>query len=131
MDTCIKAGVSGFLVSVVINLLSPIYLDLIPSFLVAILVTYIFNLRTFKEGLVAAFMTYIFTDGILNTIALATYYVANETYPSFTVNVWIMLSPVVSAVTAVIAAYVGVQFAQKMKPTQELPPVIPPQAPPA
>jgi hypothetical protein len=130
MDQSIKAGVYGFLLAVVINLFLPIYLDFIPSFLVAILVVYIFRLGALKDGLVAAFMTYIFTDGILGTIVLAMSYFANEPYPSFNVDVWIMLSPVVQAVTAVIAGYIGARLAQKRKPAQELPAPIPPQLPP-
>lgn len=130
MDRSIKAGVSGFLLAVVINLFSPVYLYFIPSFLVAILVIYIFRLGTLKDGLVAAFMTYIFTDGILGTIVLAMSYFANEPYPSFDVDVWTMLSPIVSAVTAVIAGYIGVRLAQKRKSARELPPSPPPQLPP-
>ena len=130
MDQSIKAGVYGFLLAVVINLFSPIYLDFIPSFLVAILVIYIFRLGALKDGLVAAFMTYIFNDGILNTMGLASYYFANESIPSFNVDVWTMLSPIVSAVTAVIAGYIGVRLAQKRKPARELPAPIPPQLPP-
>ena len=130
MDRSIKAGVSGFLLAVVINLLSPVYLYFIPSFLVAILVIYVFRLGTLKEGLVAAFMTYIFCDGILNTLGSTTYYFANESIPSFDVDVWTMLSPIVSAVTAVIAGYIGVRLAQKRKPARELPPSLPPQLPP-
>jgi uncharacterized membrane protein len=130
MDQSIKAGVYGFLLAVVINLFSPIYLDFVPSFLVAVLVIYIFRLGALKDGLVAAFMTYIFTDGILGTIVLATSYFANEPYPSFNIDVWIMLSPVVQAVTAVIAGYIGVRLAQKRKPAQELPLSPPPQLPP-
>jgi len=131
MDPSIKAGVSGFLLAIVINLLSPVYLDLVPSFLVAILVIYIFRLGTLKDGLVAAFMTYIFTDGILSTIGLAMSYFANEPYPSFNVDIWTMLSPMVSAATAVIAGYIGIQLAQKGRRPQELPPLIPPQSSPA
>jgi hypothetical protein len=130
MDRSIKAGVSGFLLAVVINLFSPIYLDFVPSFLVAILAIYIFRLGALKDGLVAAFMTYIFSNGILGTIVLATSYFANEPYPSFNVDVWTMFSPIVSAVTAVIAGYIGVWLAQKRKPAQELPLSPPPQLPP-
>ena len=130
MDRSIKAGVSGFLLAVVINLFSPIYLDFVPSFLVAILAIYIFRLGTLKDGLVAAFMTYIFSDGILGTISLAMLYLANEPYPSFNVDVWTMFSPIVSAVTAVIAGYIGVRLAQKRKPARELPLSPPPQLPP-
>ena len=130
MDRSIKAGVSGFLLAVVINLFSPIYLDFVASFLVAILAIYIFRLGTLKDGLVAAFMTYILSDGILGTISLAMLYLANEPYPSFNVDVWTMFSPIVSAVTAVIAGYIGVRLAQKRKPARELPLSPPPQLPP-
>lgn len=130
MDRSIKAGVYGFLLAVVINLFSPIYLDFIPSFLVAILAIYIFRLGALKDGLVAAFMTYIFTDGILGTIALATYHFANQPYGPFNIDVWTMFSPIVSAVTAVIAGYIGVWLAQKRKPARELPLSLPPQLPP-
>jgi hypothetical protein len=132
MDRSIKAGVYGFLLAVVINLFLPVslpmYLSFVPSFLVAILAIYVFRLETLKDGLVAAFMTYIFTDGILDTIGLAIWY--NKLYPSFNVDVLTMLSPIVSAVTAVIAGYIGIRLAQKRKPAQELPPPPPPQLPP-
>jgi uncharacterized membrane protein YdcZ (DUF606 family) len=130
MDRSIKAGVCGFLLAVVINLFSPIYLDFVPSFLVAILAIYIFRLGALKDGLVTAFMTYIFTDGILGTIVLATSYFANQPYGPFNIDVWTMFSPIVSAVTAVIAGYIGVWLAQKRKPAQELPLSPPPQLPP-
>jgi hypothetical protein len=131
VDPSIKAGVSGFLLAVVINLFSPVYLDFVPSFLAAILVIYIFRLGTLKDGLVAAFMTYIFTEGILGTIDLATLYFTNETYPSFNVDIWTMLSPIASAVTAVIAGYIGIRLAQKKKTARELLPAMLSQSPPA
>jgi hypothetical protein len=130
MDRSIKSGVFGFLLAVIINLISPIYLDFIPSFLVAILAIYIYRLGALKDGLVAAFMTYVFNDGILGTMSLATYYFANEPYPSFNIDVWTLFSPIVSAVTAVIAGYIGVWLTQKRKPAQELPLSPTPQSPP-
>jgi hypothetical protein len=130
MDRSIKAGVYGFLLSIIINLFSPIYLYFIPSFFAAILVIYIFRLEALKDGLVAAFMTYIFSDGILSTIVLATWYLANKPYPSFNVDIWTMLSPIVSAVTALITGYIGVWLVQKMKPARELPPTSPQPLPP-
>jgi len=130
MDRSIKAGVSGFLLSIIINLFSPIYLYFIPSFLAAIFAIYIFRLEALRDGLVAAFMTYIFSDGILGTITLAMLYSANEPYPSFDIDIWIMFSPIVSAVTAVIAGYIGVWLVQKMKPARELPPPPPQPLPP-
>jgi hypothetical protein len=129
MDRSITAGVSGFLLAIVINLFSPIYLYFVPSFLAAIFVIYIFRLGTFKDGLVAAFITYIFNEGILDTMGLATLYLASESY-TLSIDVWIVFSPIVSSITALMAGYVGVWLSQKRKPAQELPPPIPPQSPP-
>jgi hypothetical protein len=136
MDQSIKAGVYGFVLAIIINLLLaslltlPNILSFIPSFVAAIFTIYISRLETLKDGLVAAFMTYIFNDGILVTVSLATFYFANEPYPSYNIDVWTMLSPIVQAVSAVIAGYIGVRIAQKMKPARELPPSPPPQLPP-
>ena len=105
--------------AVIITIFSPVYLYFIPAFLAAILAIYISGLRTFKDGLLAAFMTYIFSDGILGTIALTLYYLANEPYPAINIDIWIILSPIVSAVTAAIAGYIGVWLVQKTKPAPE------------
>jgi len=131
MNPSIKAGISGFLVAIVINLFSPVYLDFVPSFLAAILVIFVYGLDTFRDGLVAAFMTYIFNEGILGTISLAILYSSNEPYPSINIDIWTMLSPIVSAITAVIAGYIGVWLALKKKPPRELLPLISQQSPPA
>lgn len=127
MDRSIKAGIFGFLLVIIVNLFSPVYLDFAPSFLIALLAIYIFRLETLKDGLVAAFMTYIFSDGILETIAVASYYFASPRVSNVTVNidVWTMVSPIVSAATAVIAGYVGVWLARKRKPAPEPPQSIP------
>jgi hypothetical protein len=129
MDQSIKAGVYGFLLAIIINLFSPIYLYFVPSFLAAIFVIYIFRLGTLKDGLVAAFITYIFSEGILDTISLATLYLTSEPY-TLSVDIWIVFSPIVSSITALIAGYAGVWLAQKRTPAQEFPPPIPPQSPP-
>jgi hypothetical protein len=130
MDRCISAGIFGFLLAVTINLFSPVYLYFVPSFLASIIAIYAFRLETLREGLVASFMAYIFNDGILGTISLATFYFANEQYPAFTVDVWTMISPIVSAVSAMVVAYLGMLFAQARKPAQELPPIVQSQVPP-
>jgi len=124
MDQSIRAGIIGFSLAIIINLFSPIYLDFIPSFLAAILVIYFFRLGALRDGLVAAFMTYILSNGILGTISLAILYFSNEPYPSFDVDVWTMLSPIVSAVTAVIAGYIGVWLSRKRKPLEEPPQLV-------
>jgi hypothetical protein len=130
MDKSITAGISGFIVAIIINILSPAPLYFVPSFLAAILVIYFFKVETLKEGLVTAFMTYIFNDAILGTATLATFYISNEVYPSFNVDVWIMLSPIVSAISALIAGYIGVLFVKATKPSRALPPIPQSQVPP-
>jgi hypothetical protein len=131
MDSSIKAGIYGFLVAFVVNLFSPVDLYFAPSFLAAILVVYIFRLGTLKEGLVAALMTYVFTDGLLSTISLAALYSENKPYPSFNIDVWTMFYPLVWAVTAIIATYIGVWLGQRRKPPPGLPSATSPQLLPA
>jgi len=75
-------------------------------------------------------LTAFFNEGILGTIDLATLYLANEPYPSFNIDIWMVFSPIVTALTAVIAGYVGVWLVQKMEPARELPPSLPPPLPP-
>lgn len=130
MDQSIKAGVFGFSLVVIIDfLLSPIYLDFVLPFLVAILAVYVFRLETFKDGLVASFMTYILSDGILSTIGLATFYSANKLY-TLSVDLWTVFSPIVTSITALIAGYIGVLLVQKTRRSRELPAPLPPQLPP-
>ena len=114
LNQSIKVGVYGVLLAVIINLFSPIYLYFIPSFLAAILVVYIFKLGILKDGLVAVFTTYIFSDAILNTIGLASLYLANGTY-NWSVDISAVFFPIINAVTALIAAYIGVWLVQKMR----------------
>jgi hypothetical protein len=124
MDSSLKAGIYGFILAFAVNVTSPVNLYFLPSFLAALLVTYFFRLSTLKDGLVAAFITYIFNDGVLNTLGYASFYFTNEQISAFTVDVWTMLFPIVSAASAVVAAYVGVWLANKRKPTSVLPSLV-------
>jgi len=132
MDRSIQAGVSGFVLAVIISLFLPIPYDIlafIPSFVAAIIVIYMFRLAALKDGFVAAFMTYFFSQGILTAIGLAVYYAANETY-ELTPDIGTVFSPAVTLISAVIAGYLGVALVQRMKPTREQPPSMPPPLPP-
>jgi len=132
MDRSISAGITGFILAVIITIFLPVpsFLSFVPSFLAAIFAIYIFRLGVLKDGLVAAFMTYIFNVGILNTIDFATLYVEDEPYPSFQIDLGILFSPLLYSITALIAGYVGVWLVQRMKPARELPPSLPPPLPP-
>jgi len=128
MDRCIRAGIYGALISLLCGLFfSDLYF--IPSFLATILVIYVSRLLTLREGLVTSLMTYFFSDGFLTTIAAAIYFGTNEPYV-LTIDIWVVILPLVSTFSAIIAAYVGVRLAQKVKPVQELPPSLPPPLPP-
>jgi uncharacterized membrane protein YfcA len=74
-------------------------------------------------------MTYLFNEAVLNAIIAATYYLTEEPY-TLTVDIWIVLSPIVTSISALIAGYVGVLLVQKMKPAKELAPSLPQQLPP-
>jgi hypothetical protein len=120
-DKTIKAGVSGFILAIIINLLlSSVYLYFLPSFLAAIIAVYFFRLENLKDGLVVAFMTYIFNDAVLATAELAWLYSENKPY-SISVDIYTVFSPIINAVTALIAGYVAVRLVRRMKPSRELP----------
>jgi hypothetical protein len=129
MDRCIIAGIYGALLSLFINLFSPVYLYFLPSFLAAIFAIYTSRLRTSREGLVASLMTFLFGDALSNTLVAATYYLTNEPY-MLTIDIWVVLSPILSALFAVLAGYVGVRLVGRTKPTREMPPSLPPPLPP-
>lgn len=132
MDRSIRAGISGALLAIIIEVFLPVslgFFSFLPSFFAAILIIFISRLETLKDGLVASFMTYIFDQGVVGTVGLATYYVVNEPY-TLTVDILLIFSPIVTSVTALIAGYVGVHLARKTKPTHELQPSLPPPIPP-
>jgi hypothetical protein len=129
MDRCIRAGIYGALIAFSLSVVSPVYLYFFPSFLAAIFAIYVSRLVTLREGLVASFMTYVFSEGIMNVIVAATFYMTSEPY-TLIIDIWIVLSPLASAFSALIAGYVGVWIVQKIKPARELPPSLPPPLPP-
>jgi len=129
MDKCIRAGVFGILLVVFVDVFSPVNLDFVLPFLVAILAIYIYRLADLKDGLVAAFMTYLISDGILSTVELATLYLEKQPY-TLTVGIWIVFDPIVTAITALIAGYIGVWLVKKTMRTRESPQPLPAPLPP-
>jgi len=137
MDRSVRAGISGALLAMVIELFLPVdlgFFDFLPSFFAAILIIFIFRFEALKDALIASFMTYIFDQGVVNTIGLAIFYVenvANEQYV-FTVDILLVFSPIVTSISALIAGYIGVRLVKKMKPAHELlqQPSLPPPLPP-
>jgi len=134
MDRSIRAGISGALLAIVIELFLPVdlgFFDFLPSFFAAVLIIFTFRLEALRDGFVAAFMTYIFDQGVVGTLVLATYYIANEPY-TLTVDILLVFSPIVTSISALIAGYAGVRLVKRMKPAHELQqqPPLPPPLPP-
>jgi hypothetical protein len=127
VDKGIKAGAFGTVLAVVVNIFLPVDLDFVPSFIVAIFVVYVFRLETLKDGLVATFMIYIFNEGILNTVGLALLYFSNEPYPMITIDSWLILSPIIAAISTLVAGYIGIWLAKTRKPSPESLQPIPPE----
>jgi hypothetical protein len=122
MDRSINAGIIGIVLAVFLSFSIPVGppLDFLPSFVIVIFVIYVFRLLTLKDGLVASFMTYLFNIAIVSTVSYASYY--NGQFPAFTVNVSSLLDPLIYAVSAIVAAYIGVYLARKRAaPPQKTP----------
>lgn len=134
MDRSIRAGIFGFILVIIVNFFLPpapsfvnFLLNFIPQFLISLFVIYTFRLRTFKDGLVAALMTYALSYGVLQTLEAALLYGQNKIQQSFTIDAGVIASPIIWAGTAVLAAYLGVWIAgmRQPPPRQEQQPTIP------
>ena len=128
MDLAIKAGIFGFIIAVVINISLPVDLYFLPQFVASMIAIYMFDLRTTKDGLLAAFMTYLFSIGILGSVSLALYLFSNEPV-NLTVDAWMVLNQIVTPLTALPAALAGVWLAKTRRPTARTPPPPPPIPP--
>jgi hypothetical protein len=128
MDQTIKAGISGLIIAVVITVLSPINLDFVPQLVAAIIAIYVFDLRTYKDGILAAVMTYLFSIGILGSVSLGILYASNQPI-DFTIDVWSIIDQTFTPLTSLVAAYVGVWLAKMRRPMATPPPPPPPVQP--
>jgi hypothetical protein len=128
MDQAIKAGISGFVIAVIISVISPVDLDFMPELLASVIAIYIFGLKTFKDGLLVALITYLFSLGVLGSITLAIYFIPNEPF-NLTLNAWMVLDQIVTPLSALFAAFIGVWLAKsrRLPEAQPRPPApIPP-----
>ena len=129
MDTSIRAGIFGFILVIIVDLFLPVPSDLsfLPPFLIAILVIYTFRLRTLKDGLIAAFMTYMLSYGIIETLSYAVLYSQNNIKQSFTIDAGVIALPIIWASTAILAGYLGAWIARTRQPppSREQQPTIP------
>lgn len=128
MDQTIKAGISGVIIAVVINSLSPDYLYFLPQFIASIIAIYIYGIKTFKDGLLATFTTYLFTEWVVGVIVVAGLFATNEPY-NLTVDTSVLFDQISTTLTALLAGPIGVMLAKK-RPEKTTPPPPPPALPP-
>jgi len=62
---------------------------------------------------------------VKSTATLAVSYFSNQPYPSFTVDVWTIMSPVVTVGSALVAAYLGLWLSHQRSPSQNKLPNVP------
>jgi len=128
MDQAIKAGFSGFIIATIIIFFLPVDLYFLPEFVASIVAIYVFGLKAIKDGLLAAFTTYIFTEWIVGSVALAIFFVSNEPI-NLTVDIGLVLNQIVTPLTALLAGLVGLWLARTKQPAVTMPPPPPPIPP--
>jgi len=124
MDQAIKAGISGLIIALFITILSPAYLYFLPQLVASIITIYLFDLKTTKDGLLATFITYLFTLGVLDSLSAVAYFVSNEPV-NFTVDIWIILDQILTPLSSLPAALAGVWLAKKRPRVTTPPPPAP------
>lgn len=128
MERSIRAGILGLAISVLITAFVPANLYFLPSFIASLIAIYLTRLTSFRDGLLAALMTYFFTSAVNDTIVAAFYYSSNEVY-TLTIDLSIVVFPAMNIVSALLAAYLGARLGQRAKPAPELPPPLKPLPP--
>lgn len=133
MEPVLKAGIAGVAIAFVITLFfAQENLYFIPSFVASIVVIYLFELKATKDAVLAAFITYIFTDWIFNGIPILLS--MNETFTfTFTVDAWMVIGQLFAPITALLAGLCGAEMAKTRRrttPTLQPPPPPPPQPQP-
>lgn len=108
-------GLVGAFLSVMISSFTStanINMYFIPSFVSSIFIIYIYKVNDFREALIAAFMVYLFADGILGTLVLGQYYWMHEEI-GFTPEFLDVLLYPFTAISAFVAAYIGIRLRPK------------------
>lgn len=116
METYLKAGIYGVIVTCVLNLLiSGVGLvpPFLPAFIAVIAIIVVFKMDGIKEALVVALMAYFFSDAFLGAFIYGLLYFEHFMEPvqvtiQFSIISLINLS--LTPITAIVAAYLGTYF---------------------
>lgn len=127
MDPVIKAGICGFVITVIIIFFSPVYLYFFPSFVASIIAIYFFELKATKDGVLAALIIYIFPEWILGAVNLLGNLISNEPINyTYTVDLWMFLSQIFIPLTALLAGLIGSSLAETRRVREYVPVPVPP-----
>jgi len=125
----VSVGIFGAFISAMIFILSPqrVNLYFFPSFASAVFIIYIYRVREIKDALIIAFTVYLFTNGIMGSLVLGSFYLEGRPYNTN----WIpQLQDVIlytfEPISAFIAGYVGVKISPSRR--EETAPVVAPES---
>ena len=133
MEPVFKAGIVGVIIAFAVTFVFfQFNLYFFPSFVASLIVIYFFELKATKDALLAAFIVYIFTDWILSSLS---FLVSIDQTFSITVDAVMVLGQVSTPLTALVAGFIGAEFAKTRQRSiltlQPLPPPPPPASPQA
>lgn len=131
MEPVLKAGFAGVIIAFVITFaFFEFNLYFFPSFVASLIVIYFFELKSTKDAVLAAFTVYIFTEWILSSLSFLVS--IGQTF-TITVDDGMVLGQIFTPLTALVAGFIGAEFAKTRQRTistlQSLPPP-PPRASP-
>jgi len=133
MEPVLKAGFAGVIIAFVITFaFFQFNLYFFPSFVASLIVIYFFELKATKDAVLAAFIVYIFTEWILSSLS---FLVSIDQTFSITVDAGMALGQISTPLTALVAGFIGAEFAKTRRhiisTLQPLPPPPPPSSPQA
>lgn len=127
MEPVFKAGIAGVIVSFVITFVFfQFNLYFFPSFVASLIVIYFYELKATKDALLATFITYMFTDWVIGSLS---YLVSLDQTFTITVDVGMALGLISTPLTALVAGFMGAEFAKTRRhaiPTLQPVPIPPP-----
>jgi len=133
MEPVFKAGIAGVIIAFAITFVFfQFNLYFFPSFVASLIVIYFFELKSTKDAVLAAFIVYIFTEWILSSLSFLVS--IGQTF-TITVNDGMVLGQIFTPLTALVAGFIGAEFAKTRQRSiltlQPLPPPPPPASPQA
>lgn len=116
----IRLGVVGTLLSITISMFtSPLDLYFLPSFIASLAIIFLSKTGRFRDAIIIAMTTYLFTDAVAAGLTLGYLYALNEPlsslYGNYIPTLLDVLMYSISPATAIVASYVGSRLSLRGK----------------